>query len=87
MQLRSYADADGFLANAQAGLESNEVANCLMLGVCLRLVRYPERIESPPCLKTVEDDGDLVLASMMTPPISWWCMASRGTWMKRHEYL
>lgn len=49
-------------------LELNEAANSLMLGVCLRLVRHPERMQTPPCLKTVEDEKGLVLAAMMTPP-------------------
>lgn len=39
-----------------------------MLGVCRRLARHPKRIESSPCLKTVEDEKGLVLAAMMTPP-------------------
>ncbi|MFW6136223.1 MAG: GNAT family N-acetyltransferase [Chloroflexota bacterium] len=68
IKLRSYADAQSFLADAQAALELNEVAKCLMLGVCLRLVRRPERISALPCLRTVEDEGGLVPASMMTPP-------------------
>jgi len=68
MVVRSYVDAERFLRNTQAELESNEAANSLMLGVCLRLIRYPERIETGPCLKTVEDESGLVLAAMMTPP-------------------
>jgi len=68
MKVRSYVDAESFLRSTQAELESNEAANSLMLGVCLRLVRYPERVKTPPCLKTVEDEKGLVLASMMTPP-------------------
>jgi predicted GNAT family acetyltransferase len=68
MKVRTYVDAENFLRNTQVGLESNEAANSLMLGVCLRLIRYPERVKTPPCLKTVEDEKGLVLASMMTPP-------------------
>jgi predicted GNAT family acetyltransferase len=68
MKVRSYVDAKGFLERTQAALESHEVANCLMLGVCLRLMRYPGRAKTPPCLRTVEDADGLVLASMMTPP-------------------
>jgi hypothetical protein len=68
MKVRTYGDAESFLRNTQVELESNEAANSLMLGVCLRLIRYPERIKTSPCLKTVEDERGLVLASMMTSP-------------------
>ena len=68
MKVRTYVDAESFLRNTQEELESNEAANSLMLGVCLRLIRYPERVKTPPCLKTVEDENGLVLAAMMTPP-------------------
>jgi hypothetical protein len=68
MKVRSYVDAESFLRNTQVELESNEAANSLMLGVCLRLIRYPQRVKTPPCLKTVEGEKGLVLAAMMTPP-------------------
>jgi len=68
LRIRTYVHAENFLRNIQLELESNEAANSLMLGVCLRLIRHPERIEKSPCLKTVEDESGLVLASMMTPP-------------------
>jgi len=68
IRVRTYADAASFLRHARLELESNEAANSLMLGVCERLVRHPERIEADPCLKTVEDETGLVLAAMMTPP-------------------
>jgi predicted GNAT family acetyltransferase len=68
MEIRTYTDAGTFLRNTQAELESSEAANSLMLGVCERLVRHPERFTEAPCLKTVRDENDLVLAAMMTPP-------------------
>ena len=68
MKVSTYVDAENFLKNTQVELELNEVANSLILGVCLRLIRYPERVKTPPCLKTVEDENGLVLASMMNPP-------------------
>ena len=68
MKARTYSDAEAFLRNTRAELESNEASNGLMLGVCDRLVRHPERIQAAPCLKTVEDGNGLVLAAMMTPP-------------------
>jgi predicted GNAT family acetyltransferase len=68
MKVTTHAEARSFLRNTQAELESNEAANSLILGAGQRLATYPERIETAPCLKTVEDDNGLVLAAMMTPP-------------------
>ena len=68
MKVRTYVDAEGFLGRTQAALESSEAANSLMLGVCLRLKQDPEGVKTPVCLKTVDDEGGLVLAAMMTPP-------------------
>lgn len=68
MKVRTCVDAENFLGNTQVELELNEAANNLILGVCLRLIRYPERVRTPLCLKTIEDENSLVLASMMTPP-------------------
>ncbi len=68
MRVRTYADAESFLRDTQAELESNEAANSLILGVCLRLARSPQSVETPPYLSTVEDAQGLVLAAMMTPP-------------------
>jgi predicted GNAT family acetyltransferase len=68
MRVRTYTGAEAFLRNTRAELESNEAANSLMLGVCERLMRHPERVKAAPCLKTVEGKDGLVLAAMMTPP-------------------
>ena len=68
MKVTTYSDAELFLNNTQAELESNEAANSLMLGVCGQLIRHPDRVKKAPCLKTVEDENGLVLAAMMTPP-------------------
>ena len=66
--VKTYADVESFLSNTQAQLESNEVANSLMLGVCLRLARSPQAVKTAPYLGTVGDEKGLVLAAMMTPP-------------------
>jgi predicted GNAT family acetyltransferase len=68
MQVRTYADAKRFFKDTQVSLESNEAANSLMLGVCGRLIRQPERVRFAPCLKVVEDQGGLILVALMTPP-------------------
>jgi predicted GNAT family acetyltransferase len=68
MNLKTYLDAGSFLADTGIELEQNEAANSLMLGICGQLVKDPNRYEGPPCLKTVEDQGKLVFAAVMTPP-------------------
>ena len=60
--------ADSFLARAQSVLELNEAANNLMIGVAIRLRECPDRVKTPPYLATVEDDGRLLAAAVMTPP-------------------
>src|SRR5689334_2017507 len=60
--------ASDFLAQARAELERNEVLNSLPLGIVLRLQQFPESIEVHPYLATVEDEGKLLMAAVMTPP-------------------
>ncbi len=78
MKVKSYNNADSFLRTMRPVLEANEAANNLILGVCERMARYPEQVETPPCLKTVEDGAGLVLAAMMTPPHNLVVYAHRG---------
>jgi predicted GNAT family acetyltransferase len=66
--ITTYMHASDFLARARAELERNEVLNGLPLGITLRLQKFPERIEIPPYLATVEDEGKLLAAAVMTPP-------------------
>jgi predicted GNAT family acetyltransferase len=68
LQVRTHNTAQELLQAAQAELETREAANCLMLGVCGQLIRHPERFHMPVCLKTVEENGRLLLAATMTPP-------------------
>jgi len=78
MQAKTYSDAAAFLRHTQAELESNEAANSLMLGICGRLIRHPERFKAAPCLKTTGDEHGLVLAAIMTPPHNLIVYAHRG---------
>lgn len=64
----SFNTAGEFLTHAQAALESDEAANSLILGVCLRLRNQPAQSANRVCLKTIEDERGLALAVMMTPP-------------------
>lgn len=68
MIITSYMQASDFLARAQEELERHEVLNSLPLGIALRLQQFPERIEKPPYLATVEEEGKLIVAAVMTPP-------------------
>jgi predicted GNAT family acetyltransferase len=68
LQVRTHTTAQDFLQAAQTELEAREAANGLMLGVCGQLIRYPERFHTPVFLKTVEENGKLLLAATMTPP-------------------
>ncbi len=68
MFITTYVQASDFLARAQAELERNEVLNGLPLGIALHLQKFPERIEIPPYLATVEEEGKLVVTAVMTPP-------------------
>jgi len=63
-----YADAASFLVAAGATLERDECANSVMLGVSLRLVDEPGAYGSRPYLATVESEGMLRAAAVMTPP-------------------
>ena len=69
MVITTYRQASDFLARARAELERNEVLNGLPLGITLHLQKFPERIEIQPYLATVEDEGKLLLAAVMTPPL------------------
>ena len=68
MVITTYRQASDFLARARAELERNEVLNGLPLGITLHLQKFPEPIEIRPYLATVEDEGKLLVAAVMTPP-------------------
>lgn len=68
MKLSTFSGADEFLLRAQAWLERSEAGNSLMLGIALRLKRFPDRIEKAPYLVVVEDEREIVAVASMTPP-------------------
>jgi predicted GNAT family acetyltransferase len=68
MRLTRYPFAADFLAAAQDDLARHEAANCLPLGIASQLVEHPERIETPPYLAAVEDQGRVIAAALMTLP-------------------
>ena len=65
MEFIAHQNAQDFLDVARTSLEEHESANGLMLGVALRLA---ETLTKGGYLATVADAGELVLASIMTPP-------------------
>ncbi len=67
MDLRHFADADGFLAAAGAFLVRREAEHNLILGICSSLGETPERYGEP-YLAVVERDGIVVAAALRTPP-------------------
>ncbi len=77
-ELTRHPDAVAFLSQTQAALLEHEAANNLMLGLCLRLKRHPERIERPPYFATVTAAGDLLAAAVMTPPYNLIVFGPRG---------
>ena len=68
MDVRPYSNPAEFLQATRAGLEQDETANSLILGLSLQLARAPERLIMPPYLRSVEDEDGLALAALMTPP-------------------
>lgn len=68
LKLTHYETPSVFLARVQAFLEQAEAANNLLLGIAVRLAEHPDRTKQPPYLATVEADGALVVAAVMTPP-------------------
>ncbi len=68
MEIKTYTDAQTLLGQVRGELEMHEAANSLMLGILGQLVRNPERVKTPPCLKEVHDERGVILAAIMTPP-------------------
>jgi predicted GNAT family acetyltransferase len=64
----TYDDLERFIGDTRPSLELNEAANSLMLGLCGQMARHPTWLRSAPCLMTVTDGTDLVIAAVMTPP-------------------
>lgn len=68
LTVTSYPTPAAFLCAAQAALEQDEAAHCLVLGLALQFDRHPERLQVLPILKTVRDEHGLRLAALQTPP-------------------
>ncbi|HEX9057359.1 MAG TPA: GNAT family N-acetyltransferase [Ktedonobacterales bacterium] len=68
MDLKRYTTPDDFYRHAERFLAAHEAENNLPIGICTTRLAQPERIEPDMYLATVEDDGEIVLAALRTPP-------------------
>lgn len=68
LSLSQYKDAEQFLAVTGTFLYSRESINNLILGICERLVRDPEAYENPFFVTIADENDELLLAAVMTPP-------------------
>lgn len=68
MLLKTYPLASDFLERAGETLMQHEARNALIFGLTIRLRDFPERIEAPPYLATIEDGQRIVLATCITAP-------------------
>ena len=68
MQLTRHESADAFLAEAGEFLAAREAEHNLVLGLTSRLQRVPLLYGEPAYFATVEEGGQVVGASMRTPP-------------------
>jgi uncharacterized protein len=68
MEVKHFLHPSAFLEKAESWLTQREVENSLILGICKRMQRYPDRVKIQPYLAVVDSDGEVVLAAMMTPP-------------------
>jgi hypothetical protein len=57
-----------FLVQAGNWLEQAEAENNLILGIAAFFASYSGQLEIEPYFLTVEDDGAIVAAALMTPP-------------------
>ncbi|MFZ5354521.1 MAG: GNAT family N-acetyltransferase [Bacillota bacterium] len=68
MKFRQYEDVGEFLQSAQSYLEQEEAVNNLLLGVCMQVQRGVSYGNAKPFFAVIEEEGELLLAAVMTPP-------------------
>ena len=68
MELRRHADANEFLDHAGEFLAAREAEHNLILGLSSRLESTPLLYGEPAYLAVLEDDGEVVAATLRTPP-------------------
>lgn len=68
LQYSLYAEAPAFLAAAGKMLYARETVNNLILGVSEHLVEDPKAYQNPFFATIKDEDGEVILAAVMTPP-------------------
>lgn len=68
LTLSRHSSAAEFLRVAEPSLAQDEVANNVTYGVALRLAAEPDRFDQTPYLATIQEDGGMICAALMTPP-------------------
>jgi uncharacterized protein len=68
MQLQRFQDVQQFYERVQDYLMSYEAHHSLLFSILHILLHHPERYPHPPYLATVEADGEIIAATMQTPP-------------------
>lgn len=68
MNIHNFNHPSEFLKLARPYLEADEVTNCLILGVTIRLQDHPEWTDTRPYLGIVGDEGKFRLVGAVTPP-------------------
>jgi hypothetical protein len=68
LHIQTYPDITSFLKRTQSLLEQDELTNNLILGICLRLRNQPSWGKGTPYLATVQWEGEIIVAAVMTPP-------------------
>jgi uncharacterized protein len=79
IKIRTFDAPENFLQAVRTELEFREAANSLALGISGQLVKHPEWFSSAPVFRTGEENGRLVLATVMTPPNN--LTVSSGRWV------
>jgi len=68
MRVIEFSNPADFLDLLLPHLEKQETANNLIIGLAFRLINQADLYPLPPFLAAVEQDGEPVLAALMTPP-------------------
>ena len=68
MRYTQYSHVDDFLERMGSIFAQTEALNGLMFGVCLQLKQDLSTYGGQPLLAIVEDDTEILLAAVMTPP-------------------
>lgn len=68
MELKCFDKAEDFYVHAESFLLEREAEHNLILGICASIIHGQEYREQPPYLATLEQNGAVVGAAVMTPP-------------------